>query len=125
MPMLPVSELNRIEKDSLGDVEVAASALWGAQTQRALDNIRIGHDRMPPALIRAIGLIKWAAAATNGELGELPAPTATAIAEAALEVSAGAHADQFPVGVMQTGSGTSTNMNVNEVVARLASSRLG
>jgi len=125
MPMLPVSEQNRIEKDSLGDVQVAASALWGAQTQRALDNIRIGHDRMPPALIRAIGLVKWAAAATNGELGELPAPAAAAVVEAALEVAGGAHADQFPVGVMQTGSGTSTNMNVNEVVARLASSRLG
>src|SRR5215207_4106899 len=96
MAMLPVSEQNRIEKDSFGDVQVAASALWGAQTQRALDNIRIGHDRMPPAMIRAVGLVKWAGAATNGELGELPAPTAAAIAEAALEVAAGNHAEQFP-----------------------------
>ncbi len=78
-------------------------------------------DRMPPELIRAIALIKWAAAETNGELGELPAPLASAIAAAALEVAAGRHADQFPLGVMQTGSGTSTNMNVNEVTARLAS----
>ncbi len=70
---------------------------------------------MPPGLIRAIGLVKWAAAETNGELGELPAPLAAAIAAAALEVAEGRHADQFPLGVMQTGSGTSTNMNVNEV----------
>jgi len=125
MPMLPVSEQNRIEKDSQGDVSVAASALWGAQTQRAIDNIRIGHERMPPSLIRAIALIKWSAAVTNGELGELPAPLAAAIADAALEIAAGRHADQFPLGVMQTGSGTSTNMNVNEVVARLASGQSG
>lgn len=123
--MLPVSDQNRIEKDSLGDVAVAAAALWGAQTQRALDNIRIGRERMPSALIRVIGLIKWAAAETNGELGELPAPLAAAIGDAALEVAAGGHAEQFPVGVMQTGSGTSTNMNVNEVLARLAGQRLG
>jgi fumarate hydratase class II len=120
-----VSDQNRIEKDSLGDVSVAAAALWGAQTQRAIDNIRIGQERMPGALIQAIGLIKWAAAETNGELGELPAPLASAVGKAALEVAAGRHAEQFPVGVMQTGSGTSTNMNVNEVVARLAGLRLG
>jgi fumarate hydratase, class II len=125
MPMLPVSDQNRIEKDSFGDVPVAASALWGAQTQRAIDNIRIGHERMPPALIRAVALVKWSAAVTNGELGELPAPVAAAISEAALEVASGRHAEQFPVGVMQTGSGTSSNMNVNEVVAHLASARLG
>jgi fumarate hydratase class II len=123
--MLPVSDQNRIEKDSFGDVPVAATALWGAQTQRAIDNIRIGQERMPPALIRAVGLIKWAAAETNGELGELPASLAAGIAEAALEIAAGRHAEHFPVGVMQTGSGTSTNMNVNEVVARLAGARLG
>jgi fumarate hydratase class II len=123
--MLPVSDQNRIEKDSLGDVPVAAASLWGAQTQRAIDNIRIGRERMPQALIRAVALIKWAAAETNGELDELPPPLATGIAEAALEVAAGRHADHFPVGVMQTGSGTSTNMNVNEVVARLAGLRLG
>ena len=125
MRMLPVSAQDRIEKDSLGEVRVAATALWGAQTQRALENFRIGRARMPAGLIRAIGLVKWAAAETNGELGELPAPLAAAIAAAALEVAEGRHADQFPLGVMQTGSGTSTNMNVNEVVARLAGARLG
>ncbi len=123
--MLPVSDQNRIEKDSLGDVKVAADALWGAQTQRAIDNFRIGQMPVPPALIRAIGLIKWSAAVTNGELGELPAPLAAAIADAALEVAAGRHAEQFPLGVMQTGSGTSTNMNVNEVIASRAAAGLG
>jgi len=123
--MLPVSEPNRIEKDSLGEVRVAAGALWGAQTQRAAANFRIGRERMPAEIIRAIGLVKWAAAETNGELGELPAPVAGAIAAAALEVADGAHADQFPLGVFQTGSGTSTNMNVNEVIAHLSGARLG
>ncbi len=125
MRMLPVSAHDRIEKDSLGDVRVAADALWGAQTQRALDNFRIGRAAMPGELIRAIALVKWAAAETNAELGELPPPLASAIAAAALEVSAGRHADQFPLGVMQTGSGTSTNMNVNEVLAQLAGRQLG
>jgi len=72
MRMLPVSAQDRIEKDSLGEVRVAATALWGAQTQRALENFRIGRARMPTGLVRAIGLVKWAAAETNGELGELP-----------------------------------------------------
>jgi fumarate hydratase class II len=123
--MLPVSAQDRIEKDSLGEVRVAAGALWGAQTQRAVENFRIGRARMPAGLIRAIGLVKWAAAETNAELGELPAPLAAAIAAAALEVAEGRHDGEFPLGVMQTGSGTSTNMNVNEVVAHLAGVRLG
>lgn len=123
--MLPVSAQDRIEKDSLGEVRVAARALWGAQTQRALDNVRIGRARMPANLVHAIGLVKWAAAETNGELGELPAPLAAAISAAALEVVEGRHDGHFPLGVMQTGSGTSTHMNVNEVVARLATERLG
>ena len=123
--MLPVSESDRIEKDSLGEVRVAASALWGAQTQRAVENFRIGSMAMPTPLLRAIGLIKWAAAETNGELGELRQPLASAIAAAALELADGRHLDQFPVGVMQTGSGTSTNMNVNEVIARISGSRIG
>jgi fumarate hydratase class II len=123
--MLPVSAQDRIEKDSLGDVRVAAGSLWGAQTQRALLNFRIGRERMPGELIRAIGLVKWAAAETNGELGELPEAVAAAIAGAALEVADGGHAGQFPLGVFQTGSGTSTNMNVNEVIAQLAGARLG
>ena len=125
MSILPVSAQDRIEKDSFGEIRVAAGALWGAQTQRAADNFRIGRNRMPAELIRAIALIKWAAAETNGELGELPAPVAAAIAAAALEVAAGRHADQFPLGVYQTGSGTSTNMNVNEVLAHLASRSSG
>src|SRR5262245_52205840 len=125
MRMLPVSDQDRIEKDSLGEVRVAAAALWGAQTQRALDNFHIGRANIPTELIRAIALVKWAAAETNGELGELPPPIAAAIATAALEVASGAHADQFPLGVMQTGSGTSTNMNVNEVIATLAGRQLG
>jgi len=124
MRMLPVSAQDRIEKDSLGEIHVAAGALWGAQTQRAVENFRIGRARMPTGLIRAIGLVKWAAAETNGELGELPAPLAAAIAAAALEVAEGRHDGEFPLGVMQTGSGTSTNMNVNEVVAHLAGVRL-
>lgn len=125
MSMLPVSAQDRIEKDSLGEVRVAATALWGAQTQRALDNVRIGRARMPASLVHAIGLVKWAAAEANGELGELPAPLAAVISAAALEVAEGRHDGHFPLGVMQTGSGTSTHMNVNEVVARLATDRLG
>jgi fumarate hydratase class II len=123
--MLPVSDQDRIEKDSLGEVRVTASALWGAQTQRAVDNFRIGQLTVPAALIHAIAVVKWAAAETNGELGELPPAMAAAIGVAALEIADGRHAGQFPVGVMQTGSGTSTNMNVNEVIARLAGKRLG
>jgi len=123
--MLPVSETHRIEKDSLGEVRVAASALWGAQTQRAIENFRIGHMAMPAPLLRAIGLIKWAAAEANGELGELEPRLAAAVAEAASGIARGHHLDQFPLGVMQTGSGTSTNMNANEVIARLAGTRIG
>jgi fumarate hydratase, class II len=125
MPMLPVSDNDRIEKDSLGEVRVAAAALWGAQTQRAVENFGIGRLPMPSAIIRALGLIKWAAAETNGELGELEPAMATAIAAAALEIADGKHASHFPLGVMQTGSGTSTNMNANEVIARLAATRFG
>jgi len=125
MRMLPVSAQDRIEKDSLGEVRVATDALWGAQTQRALDNFRIGREVMPAELIRAIALVKWAAAGTNGELGELPQPLASAIAAAALDIAEGRHANEFPLGVMQTGSGTSTNMNVNEVIALLAGRQLG
>ena len=125
MAMLPVSDNDRIEKDSLGEVRVAASALWGAQTQRAVENFQIGQLPMPAPMIRALGLIKWAAAETNGELGELEPRVAAAIATAASEIAAGQHTNQFPVGIMQTGSGTSTNMNVNEVIAHLAAARLG
>ena len=111
----------RIEKDSMGELAVPGDALWGAQTQRALQNFQLSGLRMPAAFIQALGLIKWAAARANGELGVLDAAKACAIEQAADSIAAGAHAEQFPLDVFQTGSGTSTNMNVNEVIAHLAS----
>jgi fumarate hydratase, class II len=115
----------RVERDSMGELQVPASALWGAQTQRAVNNFPISGLRMPPAFIRALALIKWAAARTNRNLGLLPEAVATAIEASALEVANGMHADQFPIDVFQTGSGTSSNMNANEVIARLATRALG
>src|SRR5450631_4257504 len=111
----------RIEHDSMGALHVPASALWGAQTQRAIQNFPSTGLRMPRSFIRALGLIKQAAAAANAEIGDLPRPLSEAIQTAALEVAAGRHDDQFPVDVFQTGSGTSSNMNANEVIATLAS----
>jgi fumarate hydratase, class II len=111
----------RIEKDSMGELRVPADALWGAQTQRAIDNFPISGRPMPPEFIRAVGLVKWAAAGANLELGLIEAEIASAIRAAAAEVAAGEHYPQFPVDVFQTGSGTSTNMNANEVIAALAS----
>jgi fumarate hydratase class II len=113
----------RVERDSMGELKVPEQALWGAQTQRAIDNFPISGLRMPRAFVRALGLIKWAAAGANGELGLLPTAKARAIQAAALEVVEGRHDAQFPVDVFQTGSGTSSNMNANEVIARLASQR--
>jgi fumarate hydratase class II len=115
----------RVERDSMGELQVPASALWGAQTQRAVNNFPISGLRMPAAFIRALALIKWAAARTNRNLGLLPETIAGAIEASALEVANGQHADQFPVDVFQTGSGTSSNMNANEVIARLATRTLG
>ena len=115
----------RIERDTMGEVEVPAAALWGAQTQRAVQNFPISGIRVDPGVVRALAAVKAAAARVNARLGVLPADVAEAVAAAADEVAGGAHADQFPVDVFQTGSGTSTNMNVNEVVAALASRRLG
>jgi fumarate hydratase class II len=115
----------RVERDSMGELQVPASALWGAQTQRAVNNFPISGLRMPPAFIRALALVKWAAARTNRNLGLLPEAIAGAVESSALEVANGMHADQFPVDVFQTGSGTSSNMNANEVIARLASRALG
>jgi len=109
----------RVERDSMGELRVPASALWGAQTQRALQNFRISGRPMPRAFIRALGLIKAAAAQTNANLGLLPKTRAAAIRKAALEVAEGAHDAHFPVDVFQTGSGTSSNMNANEVIAAL------
>jgi fumarate hydratase class II len=111
----------RKERDSMGELEVPADALWGAQTQRAVDNFPISGLPMPRQFIRALGLIKWAAAGANHDLGLLSAELAQAIQRAALAVADGGHDDQFPVDVFQTGSGTSSNMNANEVIARLAS----
>ncbi|WP_202843487.1 class II fumarate hydratase [Luteimonas saliphila] len=111
----------RVEHDSMGELQVPADALWGAQTQRAVQNFPVSGQPMPRGFIRALGLVKAAAATVNGELGLLPAATAKAIHAAAMEVAAGRHDAQFPVDVYQTGSGTSSNMNANEVIARLAS----
>lgn len=114
----------RVERDSMGEVEVPAQALYGASTQRAVLNFPISGQRFPRRFIWAQALIKRAAAEVNGELGLLEADKARAIAEAAQEVAEGRWDDQFPIDVYQTGSGTSTNTNFNEVIARLASRRL-
>ena len=112
----------RTEHDSLGDIEVPADALWGAQTQRAVENFPISGTTLEPRLIRALALLKSCAATVNGDLGVIDADRAAAISRAADEVVDGEHADAFPLDVFQTGSGTSTNMNLNEVIAHLASS---
>ena len=109
----------RTERDSMGELQVPASALWGAQTQRAVQNFRMSGQPMPRGFIRALGLIKAAAAQTNANLGLLPKTRAAAIRRAAMAVAAGEHDEQFPVDIYQTGSGTSTNMNANEVIAAL------
>src|ERR1039458_7448855 len=110
----------RIEVDSMGEVRVPADAYYGAQTARASDNFPISGLRLPRAFIRALGLIKQHAAATNAELGLLDQRLASAIQQAAREVADGKLDAQFVVDVFQTGSGTSTNMNANEVIANRA-----
>lgn len=110
----------RIEKDSMGEIEVPAERLWGAQTQRSLNNFKIGADRMPIELVRAFAYLKKGAAIANRELGKLDAAKADAISAAADEILAGRRDEEFPLVVWQTGSGTQTNMNVNEVIARRA-----
>src|SRR3954452_17550672 len=110
----------RTEHDSMGDVQVPVDALWGAQTARAVENFPISGQPVPAEVVHALALLKAAAAEVNAELGVLDGERAAAIATAAREVAEGPHDEQFPVDVFQTGSGTSTNMNVNEVVARLA-----
>ncbi len=111
----------RIEKDSMGDIEVPVNAMYGAQTQRAVNNFPISGITMPRAIIRSIGLLKAACAAANSQLGVLDKDISQAIAKTALEVANGKHDDEFPIDIFQTGSGTSTNMNANEVIASLAS----
>ena len=115
----------RIEKDSLGSVEVPETAYWGAQTQRARINFNIGTEHFPPTFIRALVIIKAEAAVVNAELGLIPDDVAEGIVRAADEIAAGELADQFPLRIWQTGIGTQTHMNVNEVIANRASELLG
>src|ERR1041384_7645797 len=115
----------RTEHDSFGPIDVPAERLWGAQTQRSLQHFRISTEKQPPELLAALTLVKKATAQVNAELGQLPAAKADAIARAADEVLSGAHSAEFPLSVWQTGSGTQTNMNVNEVLANRASELLG
>src|SRR5690349_6663333 len=115
----------RIEHDTMGEVRVPRAARWGAQTQRAVENFPVSGLTVAPGLIHALGAIKAAAAEVNGSLGVMDPEVASAIAAAASEVAAGDHDAEFPIDVFQTGSGTSTNMNANEVIAGLARDRGG
>jgi len=117
--------MTRLEKDSFGNIAVAVDRLWGAQTQRSLAHFAISTERMPEELIHALAVVKAAGAKVNLELGLLPPAKAGAIMAAADEVAGGQHADEFPLSVWQTGSGTQTNMNLNEVLANRASELLG
>jgi fumarate hydratase, class II len=119
------SPATRIERDSMGEMEVPADALYGASTQRAVLNFPISGTPLPRRFLRALALVKLAAAVTNRDLGLLDAPKAEAIVAAAREVADGRHDAQFPIDVYQTGSGTSTNTNMNEVIAHVAAARLG
>jgi len=119
------SSATRIEKDSLGDVAVPADHLWGAQTERSRQNFRIGSEKMPPALIEAFAVLKLCAARANRDLGVLKPEIAEAIEQAAEEVIAGKWPAEFPLSVWQTGSGTQTNMNLNEVISNRAIQLLG
>ncbi len=113
-------QLNRIETDSMGPIEVSQEHYWGAQTQRSLEHFAAGQDRMPIEVIKALALVKKAAAITNRDVGLLPDDKAKLIIEAADEIIAGKHDKEFPLRVWQTGSGTQTNMNVNEVISNRA-----
>ncbi len=121
----PMTSSFRTEHDSMGELQVPLEALWGAQTQRAVQNFPVSGLRMPREFLRAVGLVKAAAATANAALGLLPADIARAIEAAAAEVAAGRHDAHFPIDVFQTGSGTSTNMNANEVIAHLATRASG
>src|SRR5262245_54242551 len=110
----------RIEKDSMGEVKVPAQAYYGAQTQRAVENFPISGQPLPRKLVRALGLVKVASAVANRDLGKLKPELAEPIVQAAREVAGGKHDDQFPIDVYQTGSGTSSNMNSNEVISNRA-----
>ncbi|MET0288746.1 MAG: class II fumarate hydratase [Pseudoxanthomonas sp.] len=119
-PLKPRLGETRTEHDSMGELQVPADALWGAQTQRAVQNFPVSGRPMPRGFIRALGLIKSATAGVNAELGHLPKDVANVVQKAALEVAEGRHDSQFPIDIYQTGSGTSSNMNANEVIATLA-----
>ena len=123
--MTDTSAETRRETDSIGAIDVPASAYWGAQTQRSLQNFKIGGERMPPPLIRALGIVKQAAARVNVEAGLLDSEVGAVIDTAAGEVISGALDDHFPLVVWQTGSGTQSNMNANEVIANRACEILG
>ena len=125
MPDTEQLTTGRLENDSFGEIEVEASCLWGAQTQRSLKHFNISSEQMPEALIQALAQVKLAAAQVNQELGLLDPGKAGAIVAAATEIIAGQHAGQFPLSVWQTGSGTQTHMNINEVLANRASELLG
>lgn len=120
----PMTE-HRLERDTMGEIAVPADRLWGAQTQRSLQNFRIGGERMPAEVVRALGVVKLAAARTNVRFGLLPPRVAAAISQAAGEVIDGRLDDHFPLVVWQTGSGTQSNMNANEVIANRANQLLG
>jgi fumarate hydratase, class II len=123
--MSPPETATRTESDTFGPIEVPAARYWGAQTQRSIQNFRIGTERQPTPLVHALGLVKQAAALVNKDLGQLDAKVADAVAAAAAQVVAGEHDDEFPLVVWQTGSGTQSNMNANEVIASLANEALG
>ena len=125
MPGVTQAQQFRVEHDSMGEVQVPADAKWRAQTQRAVENFPVSGVQVEPALIHALAAIKGAAAAVNAELGVVPQELADAIRAAAAEVVQGEWDAEFPLDVFQTGSGTSTNMNANEVIATLATERLG
>ncbi len=110
----------RTEKDSMGEIQVPAERLWGAQTQRSIENFKIGGDKFPREMIRALGILKKSAARANQKLGLLPEDKAKVIVQAADEVIAGQWDQEFPLVIWQTGSGTQTNMNANEVIANRA-----
>ena len=116
---------DRVERDSLGEIVVPGDALYGAQTQRAIENFRLSGLTLPWAFIRSIAMIKSDSARVNAELGTLESGIADAVEKAAEQIVAGEHRDQFPIDVFQTGSGTSTNMNANEVIAHIATRELG
>jgi fumarate hydratase class II len=115
----------RTESDSIGEIDVPAAHYWGAQTQRSFENFKIGTEKMPAPLIRAFGILKKAAAMTNAHLGALDPKLAEMIVSASEEVIDGTLASEFPLAVWQTGSGTQTNMNVNEVISNRAIEMMG